>query len=178
MSLAPGHGQEPEVSFPRPTGRRGTAGRLTEEEAEAWAGGSDTPGPSSLAPAAPAHPLPLSNPGNLALLASSPPSCPSWGAWGSCRAQLLTAGLPVRLRGCGCSGRPLLQDSTHTLPRPSGCGWSAAGTAQVHWAPVSLRAQMGPESSGSGGGRTCPNTPTPPLLNLGFWGSPPQVSWH
>ena len=62
-----------EVSFPRPTGRRGTAGRLTEEEAEARAGGSDTPGPSSLAPAAPVHPLPLSSPGNLALLASSPP---------------------------------------------------------------------------------------------------------
>ena len=166
-----------EVSFPRPTGRRGTAGRLTEEEAEAWAGGSDTPGPSSLAPAAPVHPLPLSSPGNLALLASSPPSRPPWGGWGCCRAQLLIAGVPVRLRGLQLL-RAASAAGQHPPPRPSGCGWSAAGTARVHWAPMSLRAQMGPESSGSGGGRTCTNTLTPPLLNLGFWGSPPQVSWH
>ena len=101
-----------EVSFPRPTGRRGSAGRLTEEEAEAWAGGSDMPGPSSLAPAAPAHPLPLSTPGNLALLASSPPRRPPWGAGAAAEPSFSSLGCQSVSGACSCSGRPLLQDST------------------------------------------------------------------
>ena len=122
-------------------------------------------------------PTPSFHPGEPGIACQLPSQPPTLGGWGCCRAQLLIAGVPVRLRGLQLL-RAASAAGQHPPPRPSGCGWSAAGTAQVHWAPMSLRAQMGPESNGSGGGRTCTNTPTPPLLNLGFWCSPPQVSWH
>ena len=111
--LGPGRGWEPS---PGPQATEASLGNLQMRKQ----GGSDTPGPSSLAHAAPTHPLPLSNLGNLALLASSPPSHPTLGGPGAAVEPSFSSRGCQSISGHSCLGWPLLQDSTpHPTPHPS-----------------------------------------------------------
>lgn len=145
--------------------------QLTGEEA-GHGRGSDTPGPSSLAHAPATLPP---RPGNLACPANSrrPTQPPHPGGPGAASPASQRCGASPSQGPAVAWGPPLLQGSTHPRPLPSACGWSAAGTAQVHWVPREPRGIEGHDSSWAGEDSILPNltplccdwaAPTKPLL--------------